>query len=93
MKEYVRAHLLISGVVQGVFFRAHTRDIARSLNLTGWVRNLRDGRVEVITEGPKDTIERLIEWCHTGPPGARVDAVETDWEEATGEFTDFVMSY
>lgn len=93
MKEYARAHLYISGIVQGVFFRAHTRDVARSLKLTGWVRNLHDGRVEVITEGPKVAIERLIEWCHTGPPGARVDDVQTDWEEATGEFRNFEISY
>ncbi len=93
MKNDVRAHLYISGIVQGVFFRAHTRDVALNLNLTGCVRNLNDGRVEVTAEGPKDNIERLIEWCHTGPSGARVDAVRTDWEEPTGEFRNFEISY
>jgi len=93
MKVFIRAHLYVSGIVQGVFFRAHTRDVARSLNLTGWVRNLHDGRVEVIAEGPKNNIERLIEWTHKGPPGAQVDNVEIHWDDATGEFKNFEISY
>ncbi len=93
MKALIRAHVYVSGIVQGVFFRAHTRDVARSLNLTGQVRNLRDGRVEVIAEGPRDTIERFIEWCHEGPPGARVDNVEIHWDDATDQFKNFEISY
>lgn len=89
MKKIVRAHLYISGIVQGVFFRTNTQDIARSLNLIGWVRNLRDGRVEIIIEGQKDTIEQFIQWCHKGPPGATVDNVEIEWMNATNEFKDF----
>jgi acylphosphatase len=89
MKEIVRAHLYISGIVQGVFFRSHTQEVARGLELTGWVRNLRDGRVEVAGEGPKDKIEQLIQWCHEGPPEASVNNVEIQWYDATGEFRNF----
>ena len=91
MKDFVRAHLYISGIVQGVFFRTHTQDVARGLGLTGWVRNLHDGRVEVIAEGAKEQIEQLIQWCHKGPPGASVDGVEIDWQDATDEFKNFDM--
>lgn len=86
-------HLYISGIVQGVFFRAHTQDVARSLDLTGWVRNLHDARVEVVTEGPKDNLEKLIQWCHKGPPGASVTNVEIKWGNATGKFRDFEIRY
>lgn len=89
MKEIFRAHLYISGIVQGVFFRSHTQEVARGLELTGWVRNLRDGRVEVVGEGPKDKIEQLIQWCHEGPPEASVNNVEIQWYDATGEFRNF----
>ena len=93
MKEILGVHLYISGIVQGVFFRAHTQDVARSLDLTGWVRNLHDARVEVVTEGPKDKLEKLIQWCHKGPPGAAVDNVEIEWMDATNEFKDFEIRY
>ena len=89
MNDKVRAHLYISGTVQGVFFRAHTRSIAQGLNLTGWVKNLPDGRVEVTAEGTRDRIMEFIRWCHKGPAMASVDSVEVYWEEATGEFMDF----
>jgi acylphosphatase len=89
MKEIVRAHLYVSGIVQGVFFRTNTQDVASSLGLTGWVRNLRDGRVEIVAEGLKDKIEQLIQWCRKGPPSARVDNVEVNREETTGEFENF----
>lgn len=93
MEKIVRAHLYISGIVQGVFFRAHTQDVANSLNLTGWVRNLHDGRVEAVVEGLDDRIEQFIKWCHKGPPGARVDNVDVHWENATGEFSNFGIKY
>ena len=91
--DTVRAHLLISGIVQGVFFRAHTRNQARSLNLTGWVRNMNDGRVEVIAEGPRSKINEFISWCHKGPAAASVLGVDIVWEQATSEFTDFHVRY
>ncbi|MGQ9477862.1 MAG: acylphosphatase [Candidatus Bipolaricaulia bacterium] len=88
-----RVHLLISGRVQGVFYRAHTRDEARLLGLKGWVRNLPDGRVEAVVEGEEEKIKRLIDWCHQGPPGAVVRGVEAHWEGFRGEFTDFEIRY
>jgi len=87
----VRAHVYISGRVQGVFFRDSTRHLARQYGVAGWVRNLPDGRVEAVFEGEKDAVQRLIDWCHQGPPGARVDRVDVEWQEYTGAFTDFMV--
>jgi len=84
-----RAHAFISGTVQGVNFRAATRAKARALGLTGWVRNLADGRVEAVFEGTPDGLEATIAWCHEGPPAARVDRVEVAWETPEGEFDGF----
>ncbi len=88
-----RAHLFISGRVQGVFYRANTQERARRLGLTGWVRNLPDGRVEAVVEGEEERIRELINWCHEGPPGARVEDVEVHWEDYRGEFDDFEIRY
>ena len=93
MKENVRIHVFISGSVQGVFFRAHTRSVAQSSDLTGWVRNLPDGRVEIIAEGRRDRADEFIRWCHKGPAMASVDNVEVNWEKVTGEFKDFEILY
>ncbi|MCS7216046.1 MAG: acylphosphatase [Thermodesulfovibrio sp.] len=79
-----RAHLFISGRVQGVFYRAFTEEIASSLRLNGWVRNLRDGRVEAVFEGDEEKISIAIQRCKEGPPHARVDNIETIWEEPEG---------
>ncbi len=84
-----RLHLFISGFVQGVCFRFYTRDKAMELGLVGWVRNLHDGRVEVVAEGPSDKLEKLEEWCRQGPPAARVTDVQATRESATGEFEGF----
>jgi len=89
----VRAHLWISGLVQGVFYRQNTYEKANRLNLTGWVRNLPDGRVEAIAEGDKDTVNQLIDWCHEGPPLSRVESVDIKWENPTGEFNGFIVTY
>jgi len=89
----VRAHVIISGRVQGVFFRSETQDEAVRQNVTGWVRNLPDGRVEAIFEGEKDRVETLIEFCRGGPPGARVTEVEVKWGNYTGEFKSFSIRY
>jgi acylphosphatase len=67
--------------VQGVFFRDGVRDQARALGVAGWVRNRMDGTVEGAFEGPPAAVERLVEWCRTGPPRAHVDDVEVKWEE------------
>lgn len=88
-----RAHVFVSGRVQGVFFRDHTRRWAASLGLKGWVRNVYDGRVEIIAEGEKGKIESLIDRLREGPPISRVENVEVAWEEYTGEFSDFRVTY
>ncbi len=79
MKKQVR--LIISGIVQGVFFRGTTQRQARSLSLNGFVRNLSDGTVEVIAEGEEAYLNRLIEWCRKGPPGARVENIQIIWKD------------
>lgn len=88
----VRAHVSISGWVQGIFFRSSTRDKAASLRVTGWVRNLYDGTVEGLFEGDENAVSQLIAWCHRGPPGARVDNVEVEWGEYSGEFDTFFIA-
>jgi acylphosphatase len=87
----VRAHLLISGVVQGVFFREETRRRAEAEGTTGWVRNRADGRVEALFEGEEAAIRRLVDWCDHGPPRARVREVAVAWEAPTGEFAGFTV--
>ena len=86
-------HVYISGRVQGVFFRAHTIDTARSLDLAGWVRNLPDGRVEAIFEGEDANMEAMLAWCKKGPPFAIVNQVEEQEEPVTGKFSDFGIHY
>jgi acylphosphatase len=80
----VRRHLLIKGRVQGVWFRGACAEQARLLGVTGWARNLPDGRVEVVAEGDAEAVERLVRWCHQGPPAARVAAVEDHAEPPAG---------
>ncbi|MEW5804652.1 MAG: acylphosphatase [bacterium] len=93
MHMKVRAHLFVSGMVQGVFFRSSTQSEANRLGVQGWVRNLGDGRVEVVAEGEKADVEKLVAWCHHGPVGARVIKVESRWEGYTGEYSSFSISY
>ncbi|RLM53582.1 acylphosphatase [Halobellus sp. Atlit-31R] len=83
--DRIRAHVFVSGTVQGVYYRASTRDAAREYDVDGWVRNLDDGRVEAVFEGPEAAVEELIEWCHTGSSAASVDDVSVSYEEPTGE--------
>ena len=80
-----RARVVIHGRVQGVFFRAETRDRARSLGLDGWVRNTGEGSVEAVFEGDRDRIESMLVWCRRGPALAQVDTVDVDWETPAGE--------
>jgi acylphosphatase len=88
-----RVHVFVSGRVQGVFFRAETADMASRLGLGGWVRNLADGRVEALFEGEKQGVEKALEFCRRGPPGARVQNLELKWEEWKGEFQNFRVAY
>lgn len=86
-------HLRISGLVQGVSFRWHTRRIAQSLGLAGWVKNLFDGSVEVVAEGPEEALRELLAWCRQGPELARVERVEESFSRATGEFLEFRVNH
>jgi len=88
-----RVHVLVSGRVQGVFFRDHTRRWASALGLTGWVRNQTDGRVEVLAEGDKKSLEDLIARLRVGPPAALVENVEASWGDFRGEFDAFRIAW
>lgn len=88
-----RVRLIIKGRVQGVWFRDSTRRQASRLGVRGWVRNLPDGSVEVLAEGPAQKVDKLVEWCHEGPPAARVDQVIQDQEAWRGEFDSFEIRY
>ena len=87
-----RVHLVVSGRVQGVFYRASAQQEAMRLGLTGEIRNLPDGSVEVIVEGMKESVEDFIEWCRQGPPAARVEHVRVRWSAAHGEFRTFMVA-
>ncbi len=84
-----RVHIIVRGMVQGVFFRANTIREAQALGIRGFVRNLPDGSVEAVAEGPKKTLEEFVTWCQRGPDMARVDRVEVSWESPRGEFAAF----
>jgi acylphosphatase len=88
-----RVHVIVQGRVQGVYYRASARDQARRLGLQGWVRNCRDGSVEIVAEGEKAQLTQLIAWCYEGPPAAHVTHVEVEWRTATGEFVGFTVKY
>ena len=83
----------VAGRVQGVYFRAFTRNQARRLGLSGWVRNQYDGSVSLVAEGPREVLERLLVAVRRGPSGARVDQVSADWSEATGEYDGFGIRF
>jgi acylphosphatase len=85
LTEGRRAHVRISGSVQGVGFRYEARDRARSLGLGGFIRNLSDGTVEGAFEGPEQRVESMLDWCRRGPAGAQVEGVDVEWEEPHGE--------
>ena len=90
MTDLASVRVVVHGHVQGVYFRAFTSRQARELGLTGYVRNLRDWRaVEVQAEGERNKLERLIDHLRKGPPGARVERVETTWSEHTGSYSNF----
>jgi len=88
-----RVHVYISGRVQGVFFRAETQRVASGFHLTGWVRNMKDGRVEALFEGDDANMDKMLDWCHIGPPAARVKEVFVEEEPSACEFHDFVIKY
>ncbi len=87
--EKIRAHILVSGKVQGVFYRENTRKRAEKLRVTGWVKNLKNGRVEAIFEGGKDNVENMVNWARKGPIWAKIEALDVIWEDYRGEFNGF----
>ncbi|MBL0715893.1 MAG: acylphosphatase [Desulfosarcina sp.] len=92
MEDIVRAHVMISGRVQGVAFRWETLRVAERYQVKGWVRNLPDGQVEAIIEGLRPQVSAVLDWCRQGPAIARVDAVDIRWEDFGAEFEDFTIT-
>lgn len=88
-----RAHILVSGRVQGVFFRAGAQARAKKIGVYGFVRNLPDARVEILAEGEKENVEKVINWLKRGSLFAKVKKVEIIWEEYRGEFKEFNIIY
>jgi acylphosphatase len=88
-----KKHLIISGRVQGVWFRASTKQKANQLGLTGWVQNTDNGKVEAVIEGEEISIKEMIKWCQHGPSMARVEKVEIKDEKTTDSYTDFSIKY
>ncbi|MFH1148125.1 MAG: acylphosphatase [Pseudomonadota bacterium] len=89
----LRAHVIIDGRVQGVFFRQSTWEEARRFGVKGWVRNKRDGTVEAVFEGEENPVREMVEWCHQGPPYAVVRSVDLEWEDYQGEVDGFKIRY
>ncbi len=93
MEEKASARAVISGRVQGVFFRMETHRTAKQHHVNGWVKNKRDGTVEAVFEGDKGDVEAVLAWCKKGPPSSRVDQVKVDWEPYSGSFSGFDIRY
>lgn len=91
--QKARVRVIVEGWVQGVFFRYSTREMANRLNVFGWVKNRRDGKVEAVFEGERKRLEQMIDWCRKGPPGAQVQRIDTHWEQYVGEFDGFSIVY
>jgi acylphosphatase len=91
--DVTRAEVVVSGRVQGVWFRGTTCEVARESGLTGWVKNRWDGKVEAVFEGGQPKVRRMVSWCHRGPRLAQVESVDVRWGEATGEFSGFSVRY
>jgi acylphosphatase len=92
-EETQRLTLNIYGQVQGVSYRWHARHLAQTLGIKGWVRNNRDGSVEVTAEGSRSNLEKLLQWCERGPAYAKVENLRSKWDRATGEFEGFSVRY
>jgi acylphosphatase len=93
MDNPIRAHAIITGRVQGVCFRMETCRAVEHLEVTGWVRNKRDGSVEAVFEGEEADVKAALDWCHKGPPISRVDDIKVVRQDYTGEFADFSVTY
>lgn len=93
MEKKVRAHVIIGGRVQGVFFRDATCRVAEKYGVSGWVKNRGDGTVEAVFEGSEEGVHSVIKWCNQGTPHAKVDRVDVNWEDYRGEFEGFEITY
>ena len=93
MEINVRAHVIIRGRVQGVFFRMETQKAAQLYGVSGWVRNKADRTVEALFEGDKKSVDLILEWCRKGSPPAKVEKADVDWEDYAGEFDEFKITY
>jgi acylphosphatase len=93
MKDNVRAHVIVSGRVQGVFFRAETRKAASRIGVTGWVRNRPEGTVEAVFEGKSTLVDQALAWCQQGSPMSKVTDVRVNWGEFSGEFENFTITH
>ena len=93
MKNKKRAHAIITGKVQGVFFRVETKHAAEGFGVFGWVRNKMDGSVEAVFEGKDVDVEAMLAWCQTGPPRASVSKVDVTWQGYRGAFDTFEVTY
>jgi acylphosphatase len=93
MENKARVRAVISGRVQGVFFRLETKKAAARHGVFGWVKNQRDGAVAAVFEGPKENVDSMLAWCNNGPPIAKVLDVDVIWEEYKCEFNSFKITY
>ncbi|MCP4351602.1 MAG: acylphosphatase [Desulfobacterales bacterium] len=89
MTAKIKAHVIVSGRVQGVFFRAETKRTAERFGVFGWVRNKGDGTVEALFEGERERVESMVNWCKGGPPHAKVKSVDIEWDDSSGELGSF----
>jgi len=93
MEEKVRASVIISGRVQGVFFRVETQRAAERIGVYGWVRNQADGTVAAVFEGPKSKVGQAIDWCWQGSPMSKVTEVTVEWDTPSGKHASFDITY
>ena len=93
MEKKARAHVIISGRVQGVFFRMETKRAAGEFGVFGWVKNQLEGTVEAVFEGDQDRVDAIVDWCRQGPPNADVADVTVNCDDFTGEFKGFDINY
>lgn len=93
MKDTVSVRVIVKGIVQGVYFRVSTKEAATRHSLKGWVRNNKDDSVEAVFEGPKEDVDKVIDWCKIGPPGARVDDIKVSWLDKIEGFHSFHIDY
>jgi acylphosphatase len=89
----MKVHVIISGIVQGVWFRVNTKNMAEQLNVKGWVRNTKDGDVEAIFEGEKNAVDNMIKWCYEGPPLAKVKNVIIKSKSEPEGLDNFIIKY